>query len=65
MNNSKSSDLTTNSKVVLDEEDIAEKKHYEPPKILSIELLEAVAAVCAPDNAQFGKDTFTCIQSQS
>ena len=40
------------------------KKPYVAPQILSLEPLEAVAAACAPGNAQFGKD-LTCVQSQS
>jgi hypothetical protein len=39
---------------------------YEPPRILSIEALEAVAAACEPTEAYFGKDApFGCVEAQS
>lgn len=59
-----SSDLT-DKKANMSNDIKMDRKPYEPPRILSIEPLEAVAAACEPVGpAPFGKD-LECVQSQS
>lgn len=65
--NIKDQNSKTNSQV--NEEAVAQRP-YDPPRILSIEPLEAVATVCAdpPNNNLFGKDISGvegCVNAQS